>query len=125
MNQHIDISPKICPRCGDIYRSLSSLSRRDNQTDICESCGTSEAFNDWTPLNEMSRSQIETERRFCRIVNRSGNFKKWLDFKIDQCDVCGTKWTDVGLANGTFADWLEVKYGIKPKTPKQKSEINF
>ena len=35
-----------CPRCGKHYAEYPSLSRRDNETDICEECGTLEAMED-------------------------------------------------------------------------------
>lgn len=42
-----------CPRCGKGYDTRKAreglypaLSRRDNKTDICPSCGTQEAFED-------------------------------------------------------------------------------
>lgn len=39
----------VCPRCGARYlRYLAALSRRDNKTSICSTCGTAEAFEDFT-----------------------------------------------------------------------------
>jgi hypothetical protein len=38
---------KICPRCDKQYTGYPALSRRDNNTDICSSCGTEEAFIDF------------------------------------------------------------------------------
>lgn len=35
-----------CPRCGNELNDWPALSRRDNETDICEDCGTLEAFED-------------------------------------------------------------------------------
>ena len=37
---------KTCPRCGRRYTAYPALSRRDNETEICPSCGTLEAFED-------------------------------------------------------------------------------
>jgi len=39
---------KECPRCGESYTTFPALSRRDNKTDICSACGTSEAMEDIT-----------------------------------------------------------------------------
>jgi len=36
----------ICPICRFGYRGMGSLSRRDNQTEICDSCGTRESLQD-------------------------------------------------------------------------------
>jgi len=38
---------KTCPRCGKTYNEYPSLSRRDNETDICPACGTLEAMEDY------------------------------------------------------------------------------
>ena len=36
-----------CPRCTELFvRKQSALSRRDNETAICSSCGTAEALED-------------------------------------------------------------------------------
>ena len=44
-------TPKICPRCNknELHPTLAmnALSRRDNETYICPSCGTEEAFEDY------------------------------------------------------------------------------
>lgn len=35
---------RICPRCGNAYHGVPSLSRADNETLICPDCGTREAL---------------------------------------------------------------------------------
>ena len=35
-----------CPKCKRTYRGEPALSRRDNETEICSDCGTSEALSD-------------------------------------------------------------------------------
>ncbi len=35
---------RICPLCGQQYRSAPALSRKDNETLICPDCGTREAL---------------------------------------------------------------------------------
>ncbi len=34
----------VCPRCGQTYRGVPALSRKDNETLICPDCGTREAL---------------------------------------------------------------------------------
>lgn len=36
-----------CPKCGKEYTKLLALSRKDNKTMICDSCGMQEAFEDY------------------------------------------------------------------------------
>jgi transcription elongation factor Elf1 len=36
-----------CPRCGIEMNGFPALSRRDNETNICSSCGTREAMEDF------------------------------------------------------------------------------
>jgi len=38
--------PDICPKCEKPYFGYPALSRRDNKTDICSTCGHKEAFED-------------------------------------------------------------------------------
>lgn len=35
---------KICPRCKELITGYPALSRKDNKTEICSSCGTLEAL---------------------------------------------------------------------------------
>lgn len=37
---------EVCPRCGS-DEPLQALSRYDNKTMVCSSCGTNEAFWQW------------------------------------------------------------------------------
>ena len=37
-------TPRICPSCGQTYTEPPALSRKDNKTDICPSCGMMEAL---------------------------------------------------------------------------------
>lgn len=39
--------PRICPRCGETYEGYPALSRADNKTLICDSCGTAEAIEEY------------------------------------------------------------------------------
>ena len=35
---------KVCPRCGKTYKGHPAISRADNETPICPTCGTREAL---------------------------------------------------------------------------------
>lgn len=37
---------KVCPKCGRQFDKLLAVSRRDNRTMICDSCGNMEALED-------------------------------------------------------------------------------
>lgn len=41
-------SPSHCPLCNEKYSGFPALSRRDNKTEICGPCGTSEALEDFS-----------------------------------------------------------------------------
>ena len=34
----------ICPRCGNEYLDFPAISRKDNKTEICTTCGQAEAL---------------------------------------------------------------------------------
>ena len=42
-----DGAMKLCPKCEGIYTDYPSLSRRDNETYICNECGMKEAMADY------------------------------------------------------------------------------
>lgn len=47
---------KTCPKCGKNYKAPSAISRVDNKTPICPTCGTREALeNLGLPPNEIER----------------------------------------------------------------------
>lgn len=58
--------PRICPLCGRAYDEPPALSRADNQTDICPSCGMMEA------LAAMPRRETPQDRTR-RAVYATGN----------------------------------------------------
>lgn len=35
---------KVCPRCGNTYIDYPAISRKDNKTEICTTCGQAEAL---------------------------------------------------------------------------------
>lgn len=45
MRENKIIRISVCPRCGQVYREHSALSRLDNETLICPDCGTREALD--------------------------------------------------------------------------------
>lgn len=38
------LEEKICPRCGNSYLDYPAISRKDNKTEICPTCGQAEAL---------------------------------------------------------------------------------
>jgi hypothetical protein len=72
-----DLGIRICPICGKEYTEYPALSRRDNITEICPSCGTKEALEDY--LTEKLRNKENDnkycifEKRICRFANKNGN----------------------------------------------------
>lgn len=51
-----------CPRCGNEYDELLSLSRIDNKTMICDECGIAEAIEDY--LGGIEALSIINEKLF-------------------------------------------------------------
>lgn len=43
---------KKCPKCGNTYEERPALSRRDNKTEICPTCGMLEALDDFKKAKE-------------------------------------------------------------------------
>jgi hypothetical protein len=47
---------KICLKCGELYvKGKGALSRRDNKTEICPTCGTREALEDFKKYCEKEK----------------------------------------------------------------------
>ena len=42
-----ELGIKICPICGNEYTEHPAISRKDNITEICPTCGTKEALDDF------------------------------------------------------------------------------
>lgn len=51
---------KICPKCGKNYKAPSAISRVDNKTPICPTCGTREALEGLGIKNNEIERIIET-----------------------------------------------------------------
>lgn len=60
---------KICPKCGRSFNRLLALSREDNKTMICDSCGILEA------LNNLPTNMLTPQERTRNAVAETGN--KW------------------------------------------------
>ena len=61
---------KRCPTCGKEYERLLALSRRDNETRICDRCGIMEALEDYAKI----RAPTPQERTKAEVY-ATGN--KW------------------------------------------------
>lgn len=74
---------KWCPRCNDEKlreeRVRNSLSRRDNKTYICSSCGEREAFVDFFSVEKIPANQLIIERNFHKKIGK--DFGDYLDWK--------------------------------------------
>lgn len=51
---------KTCPKCGKNYKAPSAISRVDNKTPICPTCGTREALEGLGINNDEIEKIIET-----------------------------------------------------------------
>lgn len=56
----INLRTSVCPICGQIYKGVPSLSRKDNKTQICPDCGTREALESIGVSKEEQDSIIQT-----------------------------------------------------------------
>jgi hypothetical protein len=45
----------VCPRCGGTYTGYLTLSRVDDQTEICGPCGTREALQAFAEVSVLNR----------------------------------------------------------------------
>ena len=50
-----------CPKCGRDCDSLLALSRRDNKTRICDSCGIQEAIEDFSNYKQQIQKTKKEE----------------------------------------------------------------
>jgi hypothetical protein len=79
---------EVCPRCDGDYKGRGSLSRRDNKTDICPTCGQEEAINDaqpikaWTMILATSGDSMDRLIREKKFQDKIGvDFNDWMDWK--------------------------------------------
>lgn len=95
-----------CPRCGGKIEGYPALSRRDNETDICSSCGEEEAMVDFRrsfdrdiPVDAMERESAFADwREGCNVegckekdlTNTGGNILLCgKHLKESECEHCG------------------------------------
>ena len=48
-----------CPKCGKEFDRLLALSRKDNKTMICDSCGVQEALEDFSNYSKQNDKEEE------------------------------------------------------------------
>lgn len=68
---------RICPVCGKEYTGHPAISRKDNKTEICPTCGTLEAVDAFINANMTNKENDSKycifENRICRFANKDGN----------------------------------------------------
>ena len=58
--ERVEVSEKVCPKCGKTYRGHPAISRVDNVTAICPLCGTREALDSLGISDEEKEKIIAT-----------------------------------------------------------------
>ena len=71
---------KFCPRCDYELSGHPAISRRDNKTEICSDCGTSEAMNDFSDFYSIPMEERINELVFQKIID--ADFDKWKEAKL-------------------------------------------
>ena len=75
------IKTEICPRCNKHEldeNGRNAVSRRDNKTQICSSCGAREAFCDFYKYNSLPISEINVERNFHKKIQKPySKYRSW------------------------------------------------
>lgn len=69
-----------CPRCSQNFSGHPAISRRDNKTEICSDCGTSEAMNDFSDFYSIPMKERINELVFQKIID--ADFDKWKEAKL-------------------------------------------
>mgnify|MGYP001352526737 CR=1 FL=1 len=69
-----------CPRCSQNFSGHPAISRRDNKTEICSDCGTSEAMNDFSDFYSIPMEERINELVFQKIID--ADFDKWKEAKL-------------------------------------------
>ena len=67
-----------CPMCGKEYTDTPALSRKDNKTEICPTCGTMEGLDAYINANFTGDKESDPkycifEKKICRYANKKGN----------------------------------------------------
>lgn len=72
-----ELGIKICPICGREYTEHPAISRRDNITEICPTCGMKESLEDYITSNLVNKESDNKycifEKRICRFADKNGN----------------------------------------------------
>jgi ribosomal protein L40E len=55
---------KKCPRCDESFAGVATSSRRDNKTNICKKCGTTEGMLDNQPMMKIPTTLLFEEEKF-------------------------------------------------------------
>ena len=59
---------RICPICGEEYKEPPAVSRRDNVTEICSSCGIREAVSGFMKSEDVEEL-VQKNKEMYRTVN--------------------------------------------------------
>lgn len=124
----------ICPICRFGYRGMGSLSRRDNQTEICDSCGTMESLQDFSfeQVKEISFNGKRLGFVHTVLYNKffeyttlplEDHLTEWAkeEFGIDLADsVASQTFEDVVVSNGyeNVTEWIKEHMRISIKESK-------
>lgn len=81
---------KTCERCHKIYDEYPALSRIDNTTEICSSCGTDEAMFEFMIFNMEPEKALKNLKSI--IKTEINDFKREHYSKIH--DIIEKKWQD-------------------------------
>lgn len=69
-----------CPRCSQNFSGHPAISRRDNKTEICSNCGTSEAMCDFANFYSIPMEERINELVFQKTIG--ADFDKWKEAKL-------------------------------------------
>lgn len=68
MKKQEEIRTAVCPICGQTYHGRPAISRLDNETEICQDCGTRQALES---IGVNPEEQEEILRTIHQHINRS------------------------------------------------------
>ena len=66
-----ELGIKICPKCKNEYTGRPALSRKDNKTEICPTCGSLEALKAYKA--DQDKHTCIFEKRYCKYANKNGS----------------------------------------------------
>ena len=58
---------RICPICGEEYKEPPAISRLDNKTEICASCGIRQALNGMIPESDVEELVQKNKEMYAKI----------------------------------------------------------